>query len=256
MAEAERRASPNYDGSDADALRAATGVPRVDLYDDVGSTLDAAHEAAAAGAPGGTLVLADRQTAGRGRGGKRWASHSGAGVWLTLLERPRETSALDVMSLRLGLRAAPVLERWSSSPVRLKWPNDLYVGAGKLAGVLVEARWREERVEWVAVGVGINVVAPADVPGAAQLAPGADRVRILAELVPALRAAAFASGPLSDAELAAYAARDMARGRRCVTPAVGTVRGVDAGGALLVERDDGVLVAARSGSLVFAEEGS
>ena len=245
-----------YDGLDADLLRARIGVPSVELHASVASTLDAAHEAAARGAPAGTLVLADRQTAGRGRGGKRWASHAGAGVWLTIVERPRDPSALELLSLRLGLRAAPVLDRWSAAPVRLKWPNDLYVGAGKLAGVLVEARWRDDRVEWVAVGVGINVLPPDDVPNSGGLRPGTSRVELLAELVPALRAAAFAAGPLSDAESEAFAARDMARGRRCVEPAVGVVRGVDARGALLVERDDGSVVGARTGSLVFAEDRS
>jgi len=245
-----------YDGLSASALRAELGIPRVDLYDSVASTLDAAHEAAAAGAPAGTLILADRQTAGRGRSGKRWSSHPGAGVWLTLVERPRDASALEVLSLRLGLRAAPLLDRWSESPVRLKWPNDLYVGEGKLAGLLVEARWREERPEWVAIGMGVNVVAPTDVTGAAGLRKGARRRELLAELVPALRAAAFATGPLGDAELEAFAARDLARGRRCVEPAKGRVRGIDARGALIVEGDDGAVVAVRSGSLVFAEVGS
>lgn len=246
--------SPLYDGYDAEALRGELGLPRVDVHESVASTLDAAHEAAAAGAPAGTLVLADRQTAGRGRGGKRWSSHPGSGVWLTLVERPRDPSALDVLSLRLGLRAAPVLERWTDEPVRLKWPNDIYGGTGKLAGVLVEARWREERVEWVAIGVGINVVPPGDVTGAASLRARTSRVELLAELVPALRAAAFASGPLGDGELRAFAGRDLGRGRRCVEPVAGTVRGIDARGALLVERDSGGVVEARSGSLVFAEE--
>src|SRR5699024_4705414 len=103
----------------------------------------------------GTLVLADRQTAGRGRGGRTWVSEPGAGIWLTLVERPRDAASVALLSLRLGLRAAPVLDRWSAAPVRLKWPNDLHVGRGKLAGILVESRWREERIEWIAVGMGI-----------------------------------------------------------------------------------------------------
>ena len=254
MAETVAAACPTYDGWDAAALGAELGLPRVDLFESTASTMDVAHAAASGGAPAGTLVLSDRQTAGRGRAGKRWASAPGAGVWMTLVERPRDPAALDVLSLRLGLRAAPVLDRHATGPVTLKWPNDLYVGAGKLAGVLVEARWRDERVEWVAIGMGINVVAPAHVAGAAGLAADVRRVELLAELVPALRAAAFASGALSDAELAGFAARDMARGRRCVQPVAGVVRGIDAHGALLVESDGGSLVAARSGSLVFTEE--
>ena len=256
MADLVSRAAPAYDGWTADALAAALGVPRVELHEVVRSTLDAAHAAAAAGAPAGTLVLADRQTAGRGRGGRRWVSAAGAGLWLTLVERPRDASALEVLSLRLGLRAAPVLERFAAGPVRLKWPNDLYVGERKLAGVLVEARWRDDRVEWVAVGVGVNVVPPPDVPTATGLAAGTRRVELLAELVPALRAAAFAVGPLSAGEVAAFADRDLAPGRRCAEPLAGTVRGIDGRGALLVEDGAGSVRAARAGSLVFTEERS
>jgi hypothetical protein len=72
--------------------------------------------------------------------------------------------------------------------------------------------------------------------------------------VPALRSAAFASGPLGAAELAAYAARDAARGRRCVSPAVGVVEGITAAGELRVRGADGRVVLARGGSLIFDEE--
>jgi BirA family biotin operon repressor/biotin-[acetyl-CoA-carboxylase] ligase len=247
-------AGATYDGWDGAALAAELALPRVALFEAAPSTMDVAHELAAAGAPAGTLVLADRQTAGRGRAGKAWTSRAGAGVWLTLVERPRDPSTLEVLSLRLGIRAAPVLDRWAPAPVRLKWPNDLYVAGRKLAGVLVEARWREERVEWVAVGVGVNVVAPPEVATAAGLEPGARRVELLAELVPALRAAAFATGPLTERELAAFAARDLARGRHCRLPLSGVVRGIDAHGALLVEGATGAVDAVRGGSLVFEEE--
>ena len=67
--------------------------------------------AAAEGAPAGTLVVADAQTAGRGRSGRTWTSERGAGVWLTLIERPRDVDALDVLSLRVGLALAPALDR-------------------------------------------------------------------------------------------------------------------------------------------------
>ena len=254
MVETRDAAAVTYDGWSERELAAELAVPRLALLQTTPSTMDVAHDLAAAGAPAGTLVLADCQSAGRGRAGKGWTSRPGAGIWATLVERPRDPSALDVLSLRLGLRAAPVLERWAADPVRLKWPNDLYVGTGKVAGVLVEARWRDGRVEWVAIGVGINVVAPREYPNAAGLEPGTGRVELLTELVPALRAAAFATGPLREAELAAFTARDMARGRRCSSPARGVVRGIDAQGSLLVEGDDGAVAAARGGSLLFEEE--
>ena len=243
-----------YDGWDERALALELALPRVVALATTGSTLDVAHALAADGAPAGTLVLADRQTAGRGRAGKQWSSPPGSGIWLTLIERPRDPAALEVLSLRLGLRAAAVLDRHAGGAVSLKWPNDLDVGDRKLAGVLTEARWRESRVEWVALGVGINVVPPRDVPTAVGLEPGTRRVELLAELVPALRSAAFATGPLGAAELAAYDARDAARGRRCVSPAVGVVEGISAAGELRVRGDDGRVVLARGGSLIFDGE--
>ena len=234
----------------AAALAAALDLPRVLRFAEVESTMDAAHAVAAAGAPAGTLVLADAQRAGRGRGGKAWRSAPGAGLWLTLIERPSDTVALGVLSLRVGLRLAPVLERWAEGPVRLKWPNDLFVGAGKLAGVLVETRWRGARPDWVAIGIGINLRRP-DVDVASAALRDADPTTVLAEVIPAVRAAAWAEGPLTDRERAEFASRDLALGQRIAQPAHGLVRGVAASGELLVETAEG-LTPVRSGSLIFA----
>src|SRR3954468_708598 len=116
-------------------------VPRVEVLETTTSTLDVAHRLAAEGAPAGTLILADEQTAGRGRDGKSWQSLPGAGLWLTLIERPEDSSGRGVLSLRIGLAAAEPLDRFAAEPIRLKWPNDLFVDGEKLAGILVEARW-------------------------------------------------------------------------------------------------------------------
>lgn len=242
-----------YDGLSPEALRARLDLPRVEVWESIGSTLDAAHALAAGGAPAGTLVLAERQTAGRGRAGRRWASAPGAGIWLTLVERPTEADAVELLAIRLGLRAARALDRFAPEPVRLKWPNDLYCGGGKLAGILVESRWRDARVDWVAMGFGLNVRAPDDVPGAAALRPGTSRVEVLSELVPALRAAAAARGDLDGGEAAEWRARDLARGRAVREPAAGVVQGIDARGALVVRTPAGD-VACRSGSLIFEED--
>lgn len=250
---AARREEGRYDGVDAGSLAGMLGVPRVVVHDRIGSTLDAAHALAEAGAPAGTLVLADEQTSGRGRGGKRWASEPGAGLWLTFVERPDDADALEVLSLRLGLQAAQVLDGAAGERVRLKWPNDLHLANGKLAGILVEARWQEQRLMWVAVGMGVNVRAPGGVERAAGLRPGTSRVGVLRELVPALRTASLARGSLSDTELDAFSTRDIARGRACVSPVAGRVEGVSATGGLRVTTGSGE-VTVRSGSLVLQEE--
>ncbi|HEX2722607.1 MAG TPA: biotin--[acetyl-CoA-carboxylase] ligase [Gemmatimonadaceae bacterium] len=240
-----------FDGLGAKDIAAALDLPAVELLESTTSTLDVAHRLGAAGFEAGTLVIAEHQTAGRGRSGSHWTSRQAHGLWLTLLERPRDTSGLEVLSLRAGLRSARALDRFAAEPVRLKWPNDLYVDGRKLGGILIEARWREGRLDWVAVGIGVNVKAPDDVPLAAALDPGTVRVEVLSDLIPALRDAAQSAGNLTPVELIEWNARDMARGRECVEPARGTVEGINAGGELLVALADSI-ARFRSGSLVLA----
>ena len=239
-----------YDGSSDAELGERLDVPCVRLYERVSSTLDVAH-AIAPHAPTGTLILADAQQAGRGRHGRRWTSMPGAGVWLTLIERPRDPQSLDVLALRCGLAAADALEPLAAGRVCVKWPNDLYVGADKLAGILIETRWRGTAPEWVAIGFGVNVRAP-DVPGACGLRTGVTRVDALTALVPALRRAASATGHLTASESERWQRRDLARGRDVLEPALGTVQGISADGELLIREADGVVRAYRSGSLTFA----
>jgi BirA family biotin operon repressor/biotin-[acetyl-CoA-carboxylase] ligase len=241
----------------ADALAERLSLPRVESYEEVGSTLDVAHDLAAAGALAGTLIVANAQTAGRGRMGRTWRSEPGAGVWLTMIERPTDASAIDTLSLRVGLGIAPALDSLAESSVRLKWPNDLYVGNRKLAGILIEARWREGQPEWVAIGVGINLRPPREAAGAAGLRPGATRDEVLERVVPAIRAAAQLTGQLTGVELAKFAERDFAVGRACLEPAVGVVQGIDSAGALLVDvssRGSKQVVVVRAGSLVLEED--
>lgn len=241
------------DGLDAAALKARLGVSAVDLRQRVASTMDIAHDLAAAGAAPGTVAIALTQDGGRGRAGKRWSSPAG-GLWFTLIERPATGPALEVLSLRVGLQIAEALDGLAGERVGLKWPNDLHMRSGKLAGILVEARWRDLRAEWVAIGVGLNVVAPSILEPAASLRDGTTRLKALETVLPAVRAAAAASGPLTDDELERFASRDIARGRRIVEPARGVVVGLRADGELVVETASGPSVC-RVGSLVFAEEG-
>ncbi len=242
-----------FDGLDSRLLAARFGLPACELYERVGSTMDLAHAAAGRGVVSGTLILANEQEAGRGRGGRRWSSAPGGGLWMTLVERPASPGGIEVLSLRAGLCIAEALDALAGERVRLKWPNDLYVGEGKLAGILIEARWRDQRVEWVAIGVGVNVVPAADVEGAVGLAVGVSRLQALDVVVPALRTAAAVEGALTTDELSRYAARDLSVGRRASQPAAGVVVGISTTGELMVDTSSGP-VACRTGSLVFAED--
>ena len=240
-----------FEGRSAAELQSLLDLPRVELRESVSSTLDVAH-AIAASAPAGTLIVADEQTAGRGTQGRRWTSRAGAGVWLALIERPSDLRALDVLSLRCGLYAAEALDGLTAGGISVKWPNDLYVGGRKLAGVLIETRWRGAAAEWVAIGFGLNVLAP-ELETATGLAPGRGRFEALERLVPALRRAASATKHLSRAELARWNARDLARGRQTLTPSQGTVDGISAAGELLLRDSAGEIARHRTGTLTFAE---
>ena len=244
----------SFDGVPARVLGEMLGLSAVHVFSSAGSALDVAHRLALDGASHGTLVLADAQTRGRGRNGKPWASPPGAGLWLTLLVRPNRPEVIRVLTVRLGLAAAAAMDRFADASIRVKWPNDLYVGAGKLAGVLVEARWRGATPEWLAIGVGVNVVAPADAPNAVGLRPGTERVAVLTALVPALLAASERAGDVLDpAELRTYARRDLAAGRLAVEPGRGTVLGITPLAELRLATATGEMVVA-SGSLVLAED--
>lgn len=238
-------------GWSGEAIAATLGLPVVEAHAVCQSTMDRAHALAAEGAAGGTLVIAEEQAGGRGRNGKVWTSAPRAGIWMTLVERPRgDASALDVLSVRVGLALAPVLDRWTASPVRLKWPNDLWVQERKLAGVLVETRWRGMRPDWVAIGVGINLEVPADQPQATAL-DGADPLEVVGEVIPAIRAAAQSTSTLRAEELTAFAARDVAAGRTLSAPVAGVARGLSPLGELLVATPEGI-TPVRAGSLTFA----
>jgi BirA family biotin operon repressor/biotin-[acetyl-CoA-carboxylase] ligase len=242
----------HWDGLNARAVADQLALPLVYMYDEVASTLDVAHELADKGAPAGTLVVADAQNAGRGRMGRSWSSEPGRGVWSTVIERPRDAGVLEVLSLRVGLYCAENLDAIAAQRVSVKWPNDLILGDRKLGGILVEARWTGTTLAWVAIGVGVNVIAPEGVAQAAGLPAGTKRVDALEAIVRGVRHAAQQTGPLNDIELRRYRARDMLAGRRIVSPAVGSVTGISADGALIVETAS-VVERLRAGTVQLAE---
>ncbi|HED03879.1 MAG TPA: biotin--[acetyl-CoA-carboxylase] ligase [Candidatus Fraserbacteria bacterium] len=128
------------------------------LYrDHIDSTMELARERAEAGAPEGTLVIAGRQSAGRGRRGRGWESPPG-GVWFSLLLRPPIAACkAGCLSVLLAVAAAQALRRCYGLPVRVKWPNDLLLERRKLAGVLSELATVDGQILWLVAGMGINV---------------------------------------------------------------------------------------------------
>ena len=131
------------------------------------------------GAPEGTALIADEQTAGRGRVDRIWVSEPGAGVWCSVLVHPSDDAAL--LPIVAGLAVADALQRWVD--VQLKWPNDLWTEHGKLGGILVEVG------DSIAIGIGVNVT-DAPFPDAAALAdfvqPAPPRSEVFASILIAL----------------------------------------------------------------------
>ena len=142
----------------------------VRYYEQTGSTNDVALAWASAGAPDLALVIADEQTAGRGRLGRKWVTPPGAALAFSLVLRPRPVER-DVIPLYSALGALAVVsaleEKYGSKP-EIKWPNDVLVQGRKLCGILAEAVWLGSQAESVILGIGLNVRAEA-VPAADSL---------------------------------------------------------------------------------------
>lgn len=108
--------------------------------------------------PEGTVVLAEEQTAGRGRAGRTWHSERGAGIYVTLLLRPKLAPVqAPLLTMMAGLSAHAAILAQTGLRVDLKWPNDLMIGGKKAGGILTEMHAEPSRVHFVIVGIGINV---------------------------------------------------------------------------------------------------
>lgn len=130
-------------------------------YTLVDSTNQRLLEWAAEGAPHGASCIAQAQAAGRGRQGRSWSSPRGEGLYASLLLRPtRSLAGLGSFSLVVALALAAVLRRLGLVELGLKWPNDLWWGERKLAGILLEARGGRSPI--LVVGVGLNLRSPRD----------------------------------------------------------------------------------------------
>jgi BirA family biotin operon repressor/biotin-[acetyl-CoA-carboxylase] ligase len=219
--------------------------------------MDVIHALAEQGAEAGTVVVAGEQLEGRGSRNRSWHSPPG-GLWLSALFRPSSAGVVEVMSLRVGLAVAQVLDQFASSPVRLKWPNDLMVEDRKLGGILCEARWQGTTLGWVAAGIGVNVRNPIPAElrgGAAFLAeerPDLHPDELLDSIIAALRELDLSALRLSADELEQFSSRHWLHGREIREPVAGTVAGLENDGTLQVLLAGGSIVALRNASIELA----
>ena len=217
----------------------------------VDSTNRRARQLAAEGAPHGTLVIADEQTAGRGRRGRGWISPAGEGVFMSLILRPQShPSEVARLSMQTARAVALSIAQTTGLDARIKWPNDIVCGGRKVCGMLLEMNADEQAVHDVVAGIGINVHQTQFAPEIEKTASSLDllsgqrvcRAALVRAFLEAFeRAEALAAqGALMDA----YRARSATLGQRVqvIAPAgsfTGTALEVTDSGSLIVEDEEG-----------------
>ena len=127
-------------------------------YPVTGSTNDEAFKLGVAGAPEGTVVIADSQTKGRGRLQRSWHSPTGSNIYTTVILRPQmDPARAPQISILAGVAVAEVLERYCPDKIKLKWPNDVLLEGKKVCGILSQAKAAVNKVDFIILGIGINV---------------------------------------------------------------------------------------------------
>lgn len=127
-------------------------------YEQLDSTNNKASELALQGAEHGTVVVADSQTAGKGRRGRVWNSPAGDSIYLSVLLRPSfETDKAPMVTLVMAYSVAEALRKRGIVDVQIKWPNDLVISGKKICGILTEMHLQGSEIDHVVVGVGVNV---------------------------------------------------------------------------------------------------
>jgi BirA family transcriptional regulator, biotin operon repressor / biotin---[acetyl-CoA-carboxylase] ligase len=230
---------------------------RIHYFDEVASTQRVAAELADEGAAQGTVVIAERQSAGRGRMGRSWHSPAGVNLYMTIILRPSmPLGHVPRLSLVAGVAAAEALETVAPGMVALKWPNDVWLRGRKACGIIAEAVTdAAQRLRCVLLGIGLNVnLALEDVPPdlrdkatSVRIATGraCDRIELASALFNRLHSRYMEIEAASFAAVRPAWERYSALTGRRVTVVdgdartAGVVRGIDDDGALLIDTDAG-----------------
>ncbi len=130
----------------------------IHYQDELGSTNTVLLELGEKGASEGTIVIADKQTEGKGRLGRKWISPSGTNLYISVLFRP-EISAADspLFTFLASIALNETIEKTGVTNTEIKWPNDIQMDGKKVAGVLTEMRTKREMVDFIVVGIGVNI---------------------------------------------------------------------------------------------------
>jgi len=234
------------------------------------STNTCARQLAEAGAREGEVVIAEAQTQGRGRLGRRWQSPPFANLYLSLILRPKLAPVhAPQITLMAAVALAETVGSFIAQPATIKWPNDILVGGKKLAGILTEASCDSERLHYVILGIGVNLnfavgQMPQEIRARATsighlTGKPVHRESFLRRLIQDLDRC---YGELEQSGFVALARRWQAhfslRDRRVRVELLGQIttgwaRGIDRDGALLVEDDNGVLQRVIAGDVIPLE---
>jgi len=231
-----------------------------------GSTQTVAHERYAAGDGEGTVVLAEEQTAGKGRMGRSWHSPRGKGLWFTLLLEPRiSVRAAPQLTYVLSVAVCRAIRRATGLAAAIKWPNDIWIDGKKVCGILLESAAEDDRLKYVAAGIGIDVNVdrsewPAEIADRATSLRAAagrpfERERLLADCLLELEfwyhhfwKEGFPGVRTVWESLCETIGRTVRLGTGTASIA-GVAVGMDDEGALLVRRDDGTIDRVVSGDI-------
>lgn len=236
------------------------------LYkEETDSTNTWAKRLAEEGKPSGTLAVADRQTQGKGRRGRTWNSPKGTSVYMTLLLRPdilpRDVSPLTLV---MGLSAAEALEETLGLKAGIKWPNDIVVSGKKICGVLTEMSAQMDYIEYLVIGIGINVntqefpeeIRKMATSAALELGHSVSRAEIAAAVLRCFEknyGTYLKTGDLREL-LDVYREKMVNYNREVKVMGsdaafTGVARGINEAGELLVERPDGDITAVSGGEV-------
>src|SRR5947209_19024978 len=232
------------------------------------STNRVALELGHAGEPEGAVVLAEEQTAGRGRAGRVWSSERAAGIYVTLLLRPKLAPVqAALLTMMAGLSAHSAVQAVTGLAVDLKWPNDLLIRGKKVGGILTEMHAEPNQVRFVIVGIGLNVnqekfpgeLASAATSLRAETGKSQSRMELLVRLLREFESdynrfvrEGVASVIKRFEVLSSYAHGKRVRVTNGTESYLGTTVGLGPEGLLQVERDDGHVVTVIAGDVAEA----
>ena len=236
----------------------------VRYFDSIGSTNNEALAWAASGARDLSLVIADEQTAGRGRLDRKWFTPKGAALAFSLILRPTAAER-PFLTRMVGLAALAIADtlRTRGLVVQIKWPNDVLLSGRKVAGILVESVWFGEEVDCLVIGIGVNVFR-ASVPSAdllqfpatsleEALGPHVEREEILRDILARIVALRPQLG--SDSFIASWEEALAFRGEQVQVEegngirATGKLLGLESDGSLRLSQEDGKSIAVRFGDV-------